>query len=339
RGPPAPAPARCRPRARPLRARAEPREGGCGAAGGGGAGAAVVPGPRPLVRHVCGPAAPPGACAAPLRARRARAADLSVARHAPRCARPRRTPCSARALLTAQTIKLAPGSPSGALTTIALTTISPLDSSVAQLKNTQLLLHAQIDSLVEQLDRHAAKARLAVAKQQKTLALACLRSRRSVDAALLKRTDALDHIDTVLLKIEQALANVELVKAVETGTLVLENIMAQIGGIERVQDVMDQAKMGIDDVDEMGRVISQVDEVTDEELLDELAALDTKQSAELAGPLELTEPDKSAELAEPLELTEPDTEQSALELRLSNLNVNPKLQPDPKKMAIAEIAL
>jgi charged multivesicular body protein 7 len=102
-----------------------------------------------------------------------------------------------------------------------------------------------------------------------------LKSRKLTESALQKRSDALSRIEEVLLGVEQAASDAEIVKTLEGGATALERLNKEIGGIDKVEKIMDRVREGIEESEEVGKVIAElgaarVDEVEVEEEFDEL---------------------------------------------------------------------
>jgi charged multivesicular body protein 7 len=153
--------------------------------------------------------------------------------------------------------------------------ITKSDVAVAQLKSTQLSLTEQIDLLISQCDAFTQKARDAASKKSRIVALSALKSRKLTESALQKRVDALAQIEEVLNGVEQAASDVEILRTLEGGAKTLERLNKDIGGIERVEKVMDQVREGIEVSEDVGRIIaemgsSKVDESEVQEEFDEM---------------------------------------------------------------------
>jgi charged multivesicular body protein 7 len=157
----------------------------------------------------------------------------------------------------------------------ALAPITASDTAIAQLKSVQLSLSEQITLLTTQIETYTQKARDATSKKNRIVALSALRSRKLAESALEKRSDALSKIEQVLHGVEQAAGDAEIIKTLEGGATALERLNREIGGIDRVEKIMDRVRDGVEESEEVGKVIAElgagrVDEMEVEEEFDEL---------------------------------------------------------------------
>ena len=126
-------------------------------------------------------------------------------------------------------------------------------------------------------------AQKAINNKSRTSALAALRSKKLSEATLTQRLETLTQLEGVYSKIEQATDQVAVVRAMKASTGVLQNLHAQVGGIEKVEDVIEGLRNEMAKVDDIGSVIeagAQLDSVVDERALDEeLESLEKQASA------------------------------------------------------------
>jgi charged multivesicular body protein 7 len=163
-----------------------------------------------------------------------------------------------------------------------LTPISASDTAIAELKKTQLSLTEQVTLLTNQTEVYTEKARKATQKKNRILALSALRSRKLTESALQKRSDALAQIEEVLGGVQQAASDVEVLKTLEGGATALERLNKDIGGIEKVERVMDRVREGVELSEDVGKVIAEmgsgkVDEEEVREEFDEMLKAETEQ--------------------------------------------------------------
>lgn len=148
-----------------------------------------------------------------------------------------------------QTVKLiTPGDPA---------TITQEDSTIASLKNLIQELEHQTGVLEEKVDKLAAAAREAVSRKNKVSALAALRSKKLTETTLSKRHATLAQLEEVFLKIEQASDHVELIRVMENSAQVLGKLNKEVGGVERVDEVLDDLREQMGQVDEVGNIIAE----------------------------------------------------------------------------------
>ncbi len=115
-------------------------------------------------------------------------------------------------------------------------------------------------------------AQKAINNKNRTSALAALRSKNLSERTLTQRSETLAQLEEVYNKIGQAADQVAIVRVMETSTEVLRNIHAQVGSIDKVEDVMEGLRDEMGKVDEIGGVIgmdAQGDSVIDESAVDE----------------------------------------------------------------------
>jgi len=139
----------------------------------------------------------------------------------------------------------------------------------------QTSLDEQISLLTSQIATFTQKARDATSKQNRIVALSALKSRKLREKALQKRSDALARIEEVLDGVAQAASDAEVIKSLEGGASALERLNKDIGGIERVEKVMDRVREGIEESDDVGRVIAEMgsSRVNEDELQEEFDAM------------------------------------------------------------------
>ena len=141
----------------------------------------------------------------------------------------------------------------------------------------------QIEILLTRISSLSETAQKAINNKSRTIALAALRSKKLSEATLTQRLDTLTQLEGVYSKIEQATDQVAIVRAMEASTGVLQNLHAQVGGIEKVEDVIEGLKNEMGKVDDIGSVIeagAQLDSVVDESAVDEeLESLERQANA------------------------------------------------------------
>ncbi|KAH8884867.1 hypothetical protein GQ53DRAFT_810650 [Thozetella sp. PMI_491] len=154
------------------------------------------------------------------------------------------------------------------------------DASVAQLKELIEYLTHQTTLLNARIDELSATAKLAVAKKNRVAALAALKSKKLAESTLAQRFTSLSQLEEVAAKIEQAADNVNLVRVMESSSEALKTLNAAVGGVERVEDVVDHLREQMGQADEVNTILAEssgtvvVDEA---EIDDELAALEGEE--------------------------------------------------------------
>lgn len=158
--------------------------------------------------------------------------------------------------------------------------ITQEDATIASLKTLIIDLEGQISSISEKVDKLAQQARDAVARKNTVAAKSALRSKKLAEAHLTKQLAVFGQLEEVYTKIEQAADQVELVRIMEGSTGALKSLNKEVGGIERVDDVVDQLKEEMIKVDEVGGVIAEVGQavaIDEDEVDDELEAMEAQE--------------------------------------------------------------
>ena len=157
------------------------------------------------------------------------------------------------------------------------TSITQQDMTIASLKTLIASLSTQVENLERKIKELSITAQNAVNNKNRISALSALRSKKLAERNLKQRTDTLAQVEEVYTKIEQAADQVEIVKVMEASTGVLRGLHAQVGGVERVEDVVEELREEMAKVDEVGNVISEAGPVVDEgEIDDELEAMESE---------------------------------------------------------------
>ncbi|CZT51576.1 related to protein SNF7 [Rhynchosporium secalis] len=155
------------------------------------------------------------------------------------------------------------------------------DITIASLKTLIKDLEIQTEVLTKKVDELATIAKEAVGRKNRVSALAALRSKKLAETTLTKRHATLAQLEEIFSKIEQAADQVELVGIMEDSTRVLTGLNKEVGGVARVDDVVDQLREQMSQVDEVGNVIVEAGEstnVVDEgEVDDELEAMERQE--------------------------------------------------------------
>lgn len=165
-----------------------------------------------------------------------------------------------------------------------LTHISAQDKTIASLKTIIADLNLQITALDVRIKTLSEKAQTAVKAKNRITALAALKSRKATETTLAQRYDALSQLEGVYGKIEQASDQVAVFRVMEASTGVLQILHAQVGGVERVEDVVEGLRIQMSKVDEIGQVMEEAgrgEAVVDDDAVDEeLKALEQQDRLE-----------------------------------------------------------
>ncbi|OAX85157.1 hypothetical protein ACJ72_00459 [Emergomyces africanus] len=161
-----------------------------------------------------------------------------------------------------------------------ITSITHEDRTIASLKTLISNLIGQVARLESKINESSLRAKDAVTNRNRVVALSALRSKKMAENNLKQRTDTLLQLEEVYMKLEQATDQVDIVRVMEASTGALRSLRAQVGGIEKVEDVVEELREEMAKVDEVGNIINEAAQTVDEtELDDELAAME-KQTRE-----------------------------------------------------------
>ena len=170
--------------------------------------------------------------------------------------------------------------------------ISDQDRTIASLKLLISDLNHQVEILSVKISEATTRAREAASGKNRTIALAALRSRKITEATLTQRVQTLSQLEEVYHQIEQAADQVDIIKVMQGSTSVLRGLRAETGGIEKVEDVLEDLRDEMSKVNEVNEAIeasTHADSVVDEgEIDDELEQMmlhakkeDEKREAQL----------------------------------------------------------
>ncbi|XDG09879.1 hypothetical protein ABKA04_009494 [Annulohypoxylon sp. FPYF3050] len=154
--------------------------------------------------------------------------------------------------------------------------ITEEDSAIASLKELMEDLTRQTELLNHRIDELNVAAQDAVRRKNKIAALAALKSRKQAEANLSRRHATLSQLEDVASKIEQAADNAQLVKVMQSSTVALRNLNAQVGGADKVDEVLDNLREQMGEVDEVGNIIAEAGPgatIDESEVDDELEAM------------------------------------------------------------------
>lgn len=217
--------------------------------------------------------------------------------------------------------------------------ITQQDTTIASIKTLRSTISKQVASLEAKIAELTASAKNALANRNRISALSAVRSKKLAELNLKQRLDSLSQLEEVYSKIEQAAGQVEIVQVMEASTGVLRRLHAQIGGAERVEDVVEELREEMTKVDEVGNIMNEAGPVIDEgEIDDELEALEAseqetkeeEEASETRGKLaELDSIKLASEEAARKAQAEKDVESTLAESidKLSNMSVEDRQLP------------
>ncbi|GAB1210431.1 hypothetical protein APSETT445_009223 [Aspergillus pseudonomiae] len=208
--------------------------------------------------------------------------------------------------------------------------ITQQDSTVASIKALMTTMTKQVEGLENKISELNSTAKAALHNKNRISALSAVRSKKLAERNLQQRLDTLAQLEEVYSKIEQATGQVEYVQVMEASTGVLRGLNTQIGGAERVEDVVDELRDEMSKVDEIGNIMNeagpQIDEAEIDEELEELEnkerqAREEEEAEKTRQKLaELDNLEQKAKEAARIAASEQDVD-SELEERLSRMSV------------------
>lgn len=157
--------------------------------------------------------------------------------------------------------------------------ITSEDATIASLKTLMKDLEVQIDGTTTRVDALTIAAREAVLRKNRVSALATLRSKKLAEANLSRQSATLSQLEEIYSKIGQASDQIELVRIMEGSTGVLKALNAEIGGVERVDDVVDQLTQQMTQVNEIGDILAEAGQGT--AIIDDIEVNDELEKMEL----------------------------------------------------------
>jgi len=139
-------------------------------------------------------------------------------------------------------------------------TITAQDSTIANLQTLSMRLSDQISLLNDSILASEATARTAISTSspQKSRALSALRAKKIASATLEKRQASLEQVTQVLFSIDDAATQVDMVRAMEASTGVLRDLNKQVGGVEKVDEVMEGLREQMTDVEDVSKVLVEI---------------------------------------------------------------------------------
>ncbi|RHZ73825.1 hypothetical protein CDV55_105217 [Aspergillus turcosus] len=156
--------------------------------------------------------------------------------------------------------------------------ITEQDTTIASIKSLMSTMTKQVDRLESKIEELNLTAKVALQKKNRVSALAAVRSKKLAEHNLKQRLDTLTQLEEVYSKIENATDHVEYVRVMEASTGVLRGLHTQIGGVERVEDVVEELREEMSKVDEIGNIMNEVaPEIDETELDDELEEMENRE--------------------------------------------------------------
>ncbi|RDH34076.1 hypothetical protein BDQ94DRAFT_22560 [Aspergillus welwitschiae] len=160
--------------------------------------------------------------------------------------------------------------------------ITEQDTAVASIKTLMATMTKQVENLENKITELNSTAKMALQNKNRVSALSAVRSKKLAEHNLKQRLDTLMQLEEVYSKIGQATDQVQFVKVMEASTGALRGLHTQIGGAERVEDVVQELRDEMSKVDEVGNIMNEAGPQIDEtEIDDELQELENKEREEM----------------------------------------------------------
>ncbi|RKF56811.1 Charged multivesicular body protein 6 [Erysiphe neolycopersici] len=157
--------------------------------------------------------------------------------------------------------------------------ISTQDKAILDMKNQRDKLHQYQRRISVLTDRETSIAKEMLSKGDKAKALLALR-RKKYQESLLAKTDAqLEKLESLTRSVEFALVQKDVIYGLQQGTMVLQAIHEEMGGIEHVEKLMGETAEAIAYQKEISIMLGdQMTNQDEDEVEDELAALEAEVS-------------------------------------------------------------
>lgn len=164
-------------------------------------------------------------------------------------------------------------------------TIGEQEHGIMELKRAQKQLSQQIDTLESRLDNARASLQRAVqTKQPESVALSYLRTKKQMEELLTKRVGALQTVQQLLVKLEQAVGDAAIMQTYETSAKTLRAILSdpalQQDRVEKTMDALSDALAMQDDVQTAMTTAAPPTDIDEDELAAELEALTIEKQQE-----------------------------------------------------------
>lgn len=136
--------------------------------------------------------------------------------------------------------------------------ITTVDRGVFELKSTIERVEQQIQHIEISIASRTAQIKAALLANRKEIAKLQLGSRKALEALLNQRVSTMTTLTAAMSSIDQAHGDAAILRAYESGSKVLKEIMSRPEmQKERVDEVMDQLREGVEGAEEMRRLVEE----------------------------------------------------------------------------------
>ena len=166
-----------------------------------------------------------------------------------------------------------------------VTRITTEDGAIASLRSLITGQSTQVSVLSTRIDELSLRAQKAVTNKNRASALAALRSRKLAEAMLTKVSGNVAQLEGILNNVRQAVDQVEMVRVMQASAGALKTLRKEVGGVEKVEEVVDGLKdemMKVQEVDSAINELGQISPGDDLEVEEELEALEDASKVKVA---------------------------------------------------------
>ncbi|KAF8136755.1 Snf7-domain-containing protein [Boletus edulis] len=191
--------------------------------------------------------------------------------------------------------------------------VTAIDRGILELKTAVANLQDQVDRLHGKVDETTKRVSAALRQQQKSIALAHLRFKKSLEEVLTKRLGTLQNLESTLMSVETAAGDIEIMRTYEKSTATLQAILSHPSlrreEIDETMDALAAANANAREVNEAIRIggdtaAAETGVVDDAELEDELNELVKEAEREKVEAGGRTAVDRLSEVKVPTETPE-----------------------------------
>lgn len=163
------------------------------------------------------------------------------------------------------------------------------DRGLIAVKQTHEKLQSQIADLESRIVDRQNRAANALKSKQKSQAIAFLKEKKMLNDLLTRRLDSKSTLDAVILKIEQAAGDVQVMQSYQTSTQVLKGLLSnenlQLDKVEKTVEQLEDAVADQKEIDGVirGAAVQGEDEIDEDELQQEMQRLEEEERKEREG--------------------------------------------------------
>lgn len=172
-------------------------------------------------------------------------------------------------------------------------------AAIAQLRDTTETLEKKEEHLYRKIDNEVKQARAFNASGKKREALTCIKRKKMYEKQLEQVSGAKMTLETQRLALENININREALEAQKAGAAALNKVTRDMGGVDAVEDTMDQVEEGLQDAAEIGDAMARSVNFggdDEDELLAELEGLEQDGLDEKLTSVEGTARNEEADL-------------------------------------------